>query len=233
VVDELVVDDGVVVVVVVLVEVVVDEVVVVVGALRNRPPTEVTAFEPCWPTAVENDSPATISITVTTPNEMPKTKATAARIDQCRPTLGRGPVSGGGNGAAGWMTSGETSLERTPDAVGASLEYPVGGGTYLVVSGAFVINSWTLRCPSSSDLKTAADPIVAAAEPNATPTMVPAAPRKDRARAARTAPETEANTCFQLRVIAVRSPTHQWRPKTALLLWSESRATLPCLTTTF
>ena len=59
-------------------------------------------------------------------------------------------------------------------------------------SGARTTTCLTASCPRSIDCATSAVPIVAAAEPMATPTMVPLTPKADAISAARTAPATEA-----------------------------------------
>ncbi len=59
-------------------------------------------------------------------------------------------------------------------------------------SGARTTTCLTASCPRSIDWATSAVPIVAAAEPMATPTMVPFTPKADAITAARTAPTTEA-----------------------------------------
>ena len=53
----------------------------------------------------------------------------------------------------------------------------------------------TASCPRSIDCATSAVPIVAAADPMATPTMVPLTPKTEAMSAARTAPATEARIC--------------------------------------
>jgi hypothetical protein len=62
-------------------------------------------------------------------------------------------------------------------------------------SGARTTTCLTASCPRSSDCATSAVPIVAAAEPMATPTMVPLTPKADAITAASTAPTTEARIC--------------------------------------
>ncbi len=62
-------------------------------------------------------------------------------------------------------------------------------------SGARTTTCLTASCPRSIDCATSAVPIVAAAEPMATPTMVPLTPKADAITAASTAPTTEARIC--------------------------------------
>ena len=57
--------------------------------------------------------------------------------------------------------------------------------------------SLTFSCPFSRELKAIALPRVAAALPMATPMIVPLTPKNDSAKAARTAPMTEAATCLK------------------------------------
>ena len=62
-------------------------------------------------------------------------------------------------------------------------------------SGARTTTCLTASCPRSIDCATSAVPMVAAAEPMATPTMVPLTPKAEAITAASTAPTTEARIC--------------------------------------
>jgi len=138
--------------------------------------------------------PSASSSAVTTPIEITKTRPTAAMIDQRRRV---GATSEARLSASGTLAiPARASASRAGSAsrpVGMSGVWPdSGGATALTICRTF---SW----PRSSEWKTSAEPIVAAALPTATPTMVPAAPSDERASAARIAPTTEAMTCLTLR----------------------------------
>ena len=74
--------------------------------------------------------------------------------------------------------------------------YQAAGATDSIECRTTCTTTWrTASCPRSIDCATSAVPIVAAADPMATPTIVPLTPKTEAMTAARTAPATEARIC--------------------------------------
>jgi len=83
----------------------------------------------------------------------------------------------------------------TDDAVGPVTPVPPSLRNNVDDSGTLTATCLTASWPRSIDCATKAVPIVAAADPMATPTMVPLTPKVDATTAAMTAPAVEARIC--------------------------------------
>ena len=121
-----------------------------------------------------------------------RVSATGAAVD----AISTVPVSPSGPGCAVGCGCPTTSVgaeeASTDDASGPLTPVPPSLRSNVDASGARTATCLTASCPRSIDCATKAVAMVAAADPMATPTMVPLTPKVDATTAAMTAPAVEA-----------------------------------------
>lgn len=207
--------------VVVVGELVVEVVVEVVPVPPENTPPTLVLFAGVGPprTTALNGLPTANSTTVTTDSDKTKTSAITARIGHRTP---RGPALAGGAAGGCAAIAGPSRLQSEAASTGASSTGGAtpgdGGGIGGAPDGCSPTISLTFWWPASREWNANADVIVAAADPRATPMIVPPTPRKESASAAMTAPDTEAMICLTLSFMRAASRPHQWKSEASLVL---------------